>query len=72
MSLKYQVSVGAVRRANDKLVSRKKSAYRINTEYSGTITARISLNGIMHEREISNEKIKEAYTNSLNKYAKKL
>lgn len=71
-SFKYQVSIGAVRKANDRLVSRRRAMSRNNTDYNGIITARVYFNGVMHEQELSKEKIKEAYTSSLKKYAKKL
>lgn len=70
-TLKFKISPDTIRKANNNLVNTGIS-FRIKENYSGVITARTNLNGIVNIREISREKINEAYEKSLNEYAKKL
>ena len=70
-TLKFKISPETIRKANYSLVV---SGINLNVRnsYSGVITARTTLNGIVQIREISKEKINEAYGKSLKEYAEKL
>ena len=70
-TLKFKTSPETIRKANYSLVV---SGINLNVRnsYSGVITARTTLNGIVQIREISKEKINEAYGKSLKEYAEKL
>jgi len=70
-TLKFRVSPEAIRRANNSL--RVKGINVITKDsYNGIITAKTVLNGVRNVREISGERIKEAYGKSLREYAEKL
>lgn len=70
-TLKFRVSPTAIRKANNSL---RISGVNMNVKesYSGVITAKTVLNGVKNVREISGDKIKEAYGKSLREYTAKL
>lgn len=70
-SLKFKTSPETIRKANKSLVVSGIS-FKVRNSYSGVIIARTSLNGVIKTREISKEKINEAFGKSLKDYAEKL
>lgn len=68
---KLKVTTESIRRANSNLVA-KGIDFTVRYNYNGVIVARTTLNGIVKVREISKEKINEAYEKSLKLYAEKL
>ena len=70
-TLKFKTSPETIRKANSSLVVSGVN-FNVRNNYSGVITARTILNGVVQIREISKEKINEAYGKSLKEYAEKL
>ncbi|WP_119080282.1 hypothetical protein [Chitinophaga alhagiae] len=71
MTLKFKTSPEAIRRANSNLVL-KGVDFSTREKYTGIITAKTVFNGSVKIREISKDKINEAYAKSLKQYAEKL
>jgi hypothetical protein len=71
MMRKLTVTTESIKRANSKLVATGVD-FANSHNYHGVIIAKTNLNGVVKVREISNDKINEAYGESLKKYAKKL
>jgi len=69
--LKFKISPNAIRKANISLVNNGVDL-RVRNDYRGVITVKTNLNGVVRIREISKEKIIEAYDKSLKDYAAKL
>ncbi len=69
-TLNIKISPQTIRKANSSLVL--SGVNSIKEHFSGVITVRTTLNGIVKIREITKEKIKEAYGKSLKEYAEKL
>ncbi|GIQ58894.1 MULTISPECIES: hypothetical protein [Flavobacterium] len=69
--LKFKISPEAIRKANTSLVNNGIDL-RVRDNYRGIITVRTNLNGVLRVREISKQKIIEAYDKSLKDYAAKL
>ncbi|UUC47092.1 hypothetical protein [Flavobacterium cerinum] len=69
--MKFKIALETIRKANDNLI---KSGITVKgtEKFRGVITARINLDGIILIREISHDKINEAYGKALKKYAAKL
>lgn len=70
-NLKFKVSPEAIRRANNSLRVNGVEV-KVRESYNGVITAKTILNGVKNVREISGDKINEAYGKSLKQYAAKL
>lgn len=67
---KFKISSDVIRRANTRTIS-KGVAYNPKSSSNG-ITTTVFINGVEVVREISRERIKEAYSKSIKDYAKKL
>jgi hypothetical protein len=70
-TLKFKISPDTIRKANRTLIV-KGVDFHVKNSYVGVITTRIILNGVEVVREISGDKIKEAYGKSLREYAEKV
>ncbi len=70
-TIKFKISPETIRKANRNLVVNGVNC-TVRNNYSGVIIARTILNGVVQVREISKEKINEAYGKSLIEYAEKL
>ncbi|KPH11848.1 hypothetical protein [Chryseobacterium sp. ERMR1:04] len=69
--LNFKISPSTIRKANKNLIFNGIDA-SVKEAYTGIITARSRLNGVVKVREISKDKISEAYGKSLKSYAEKL
>ncbi|WP_115621809.1 hypothetical protein [Chryseobacterium indoltheticum] len=69
--IKFKTSPTTIRRANSSLISNGIDS-NVKENYAGVIVARSRMNGVVNVREISKEKINEAYKKSLSEYAEKL
>ena len=70
-TLKFKISPDTIRKANRALIIEGVN-FHVKNSYAGIITTRIILNGVEVVREISSDKIKEAYGKSLREYAEKV
>jgi hypothetical protein len=70
-TLKFKRSASTIKKANRNLMISGVN-FDVRNNYSGIITTRTLLNGVVIFREISKEKINEAYGKSLKEYAEKL
>lgn len=70
-TLKFKTSAETIRKANNSLMISGVN-FNVRNNYSGVITTRTIQNGVVQIREISKEKINEAYGKSLKEYAEKL
>jgi hypothetical protein len=70
-TLKFKTSTETIRKANISLMASGINS-SVRNNYNGVITTRTILNGVVQTREISKEKINEAYGKSLKEYAEKL
>lgn len=70
-TLKFKISPETIRRANHSLIV-EGVELKVRENYTGVITAKTTLNGVVRMREISKEKINQAYEKSLKEYAEKL
>jgi hypothetical protein len=69
--VRYRVSSNVIKKANRNLVV-KGIPNNLKNSYNGVITTNIIIDGVPKVREISKEKIHDAYSKSLEEYAKKL
>ena len=70
-TLKFVTTPSTIRKANKSLVTNGAN-FNAKRNYSGVITVRATVNGVIQTREISKEKINAAYEKSLKSYAEKL
>ena len=70
-TLKFKVSPETIRKANESMIATGVNS-RIRENYTGIITTRTTLNGVVKIREINKDKINGAYKKSLIEYAEKL
>ena len=70
-TIKFKISTVTIRKANNNLIVSGVDT-SVRDSYNGVITARTVVNGFVHTREISKEKINESYGKSLKEYAEKL